>query len=229
MQEWTPDRKRHSEDCKGNERVDYFIPDRRVPSIRLCEGTGSSNENRGTNFSAIPVPREFAASSKRNKLPQSTKSTQKPPAKRDSIAWSPWLVPSISQFLNPVPSTYVFPLTLNRISTFNARNEEMEILRSPPFNSRALVPAGIVFFFILLVFHSCSQSAESPLFSSPKRKTLEHNWSVVAKDSPLEGPSPDFKKPQGFKIVGLVFYGRRATVSILDCYLQVSHISSKDI
>lgn len=105
----------------------------------------------------------------------------------------------------------------------------MEILRSPPFNSRALIPAGIVFFFILLVFHSCSQPAESPLFSSQKRKTLEHNWSVVAKDSPLEGPSPDFKKPQGFKIVGLVFYGRRATVSILDCYLQVSHINSKDI
>lgn len=86
MQELTPDRKKHSEDCKGNERVDCFIPDRRVSSIRLSEGTGPSNENRGTNFSAIPVPREFAASSKRNKLPQSTKSTQKPSAKRDSIA-----------------------------------------------------------------------------------------------------------------------------------------------
>ena len=33
--------------------------------------------------------------------------------------------------------------------------------------------------------------------------------------------SNSFKKPTGFKIIGLVFYGRKQTVSILDCYLKV--------
>ena len=33
---------------------------------------------------------------------------------------------------------------------------------------------------------------------------------------------PSWEKPQGVsRIMGLVFYGRRRTVSILDCYLQV--------
>jgi hypothetical protein len=31
----------------------------------------------------------------------------------------------------------------------------------------------------------------------------------------------EFKKPPGLKIVGLVFYGRKEFVEILDCYLQV--------
>jgi hypothetical protein len=31
----------------------------------------------------------------------------------------------------------------------------------------------------------------------------------------------DFRKPPGLKIVGLVFYGRREFVEILNCYLQV--------
>ena len=33
--------------------------------------------------------------------------------------------------------------------------------------------------------------------------------------------SNSFKKPAGFKIIGLIFYGRKQTVSILDCYLKV--------
>jgi hypothetical protein len=31
----------------------------------------------------------------------------------------------------------------------------------------------------------------------------------------------DFRKPPGLKIVGLVFYGRKEFVEILNCYLQV--------
>ena len=30
-----------------------------------------------------------------------------------------------------------------------------------------------------------------------------------------------WKKPSGMKVIGLVFYGRRRFVSILDCYLKV--------
>lgn len=29
-----------------------------------------------------------------------------------------------------------------------------------------------------------------------------------------------FQKPEGFKIIGLLFFGRRATMSILECYLR---------
>ncbi|MCJ1385677.1 hypothetical protein MMC17_008800 [Xylographa soralifera] len=35
-----------------------------------------------------------------------------------------------------------------------------------------------------------------------------------------EHESPDWVKPEGFKIVGLIFYGRPRYVSILDCYLK---------
>ncbi|KAH7029401.1 uncharacterized protein B0I36DRAFT_325697 [Microdochium trichocladiopsis] len=33
-------------------------------------------------------------------------------------------------------------------------------------------------------------------------------------------PPGGWKKPQGFKVIGMVFYGRRRTVDILECYLQ---------
>jgi hypothetical protein len=36
----------------------------------------------------------------------------------------------------------------------------------------------------------------------------------------------DFRKPPGLKIVGLVFYGRREFVEILNCYLQVRSCAS---
>ncbi|GME49707.1 uncharacterized protein LTHEOB_5097 [Neofusicoccum parvum] len=92
---------------------------------------------------------------------------------------------------------------------------------SPSYNTRAFILSGAgIFLILLLLFHSSSSSSRSPLFETEKHKVLKRNWSVIAKDSPLEGPSPDFEKPEGFKIVGLIFYGRRATVSILDCYLQ---------
>ena len=42
-------------------------------------------------------------------------------------------------------------------------------------------------------------------------------------NGPTQNPkqiSRKWAKPEGFKIVGMVFYGRPATVSILDCYLK---------
>ena len=35
-----------------------------------------------------------------------------------------------------------------------------------------------------------------------------------------------WSKPEGFKIIGLVFFGRRATVEILDCYLKKNLVSN---
>ena len=39
-------------------------------------------------------------------------------------------------------------------------------------------------------------------------------------------PSRKFEKPQGFKIIGLIFYGRASTVTILDCYLKKNLVSN---
>jgi len=35
-----------------------------------------------------------------------------------------------------------------------------------------------------------------------------------------------WQKPEGFKIIGLVFYGRRKTMEVLDCYLQRNLVSN---
>jgi len=39
-------------------------------------------------------------------------------------------------------------------------------------------------------------------------------------------PPGGWKKPKGFKIVGLVFFGRRRSVDILDCYLQQNLVAN---
>jgi hypothetical protein len=43
-----------------------------------------------------------------------------------------------------------------------------------------------------------------------------------------QGQDIIFSKPTDFKIIGLVFYGRREYVQILSCYLQVCHCASLD-
>lgn len=35
-----------------------------------------------------------------------------------------------------------------------------------------------------------------------------------------------FEKPEGFKVIGLIFYGRRATIAVLDCYLKKNLLSN---
>jgi hypothetical protein len=39
---------------------------------------------------------------------------------------------------------------------------------------------------------------------------------------PFREPLTDFEKPLDFRIVALVFYGRKEYVQILECYLQAS-------
>lgn len=103
----------------------------------------------------------------------------------------------------------------------DAQYKSMKVLR---LNTWVLIPIGVGLVILCAIF-TLSESSVSPLFDRRKHEILEHNWSVLGKNSPLEGPSPGFKKPDGLKVVGLVFYGRRETVSILDCYLQVSRTS----
>ena len=42
----------------------------------------------------------------------------------------------------------------------------------------------------------------------------------------LEPQTPPFSKPEGIKIIALIFYGRPETVSILDCYLKQNLVSN---
>jgi hypothetical protein len=66
-----------------------------------------------------------------------------------------------------------------------------------------------------------SLSKVSKYFREPKWGVAQY-WSISG-DSILEGVT-DFVRPEGLKIVALVFYGRPASVSILDCYLRVSSV-----
>src|SRR5689334_3498070 len=68
---------------------------------------------------------------------------------------------------------------------------------------------------------SNSQSSLQPasrLPSPPLRNDLQTPGSSL---SPARVTS--FEKPANLKIIGLVFYGRKETVEILNCYLQVSY------
>lgn len=62
-------------------------------------------------------------------------------------------------------------------------------------------------------------TGKEPVDAAPRRHTLPRNWSATGNEK-FDG-AVDFMKPDGLKVVGLVFYGRPASVSILDCYLKV--------
>jgi hypothetical protein len=53
-------------------------------------------------------------------------------------------------------------------------------------------------------------------------KGLPYDWTFS--DKAPQGLDASWKKPADLKVVGLVFYGRRASVSILQCYLKVREI-----
>jgi hypothetical protein len=52
-----------------------------------------------------------------------------------------------------------------------------------------------------------------------KSKVLPHDWTFS--DKAPQGWDASWEKPAELKVVALVFYGRRASVSILECYLKV--------
>lgn len=89
---------------------------------------------------------------------------------------------------------------------------------------------GVFFLVILIVWTTRHHVAEKmPKLESHLPKawhsddhlngTLERFW--TSKDTILSSP-PYWERPlEVKKIMGLVFFGRRVTVSILDCYLKV--------
>lgn len=83
--------------------------------------------------------------------------------------------------------------------------------------------------FVLTCWHFYGPILPSiaPAFPAFSHSRLPKYWSVTGKTgkgNSLEGIT-DFKRPEGLKIVALVFYGRPATVSILDCYLKVKALN----
>lgn len=110
--------------------------------------------------------------------------------------------------------------------------------RAQPKSVFLLAVAGLVLFVLVCAqFSSATAPLQgvidivSPWGNAPKECTTwpvnEHGQMTVAPDPAQKrfevaslAPPGGWKKPKGFKIVGLVFYGRRRNVDILDCYLQ---------
>lgn len=111
----------------------------------------------------------------------------------------------------------------------------------PAFRLRVLYSAVAVFVLITIVSwqrglspsrlplpHLHSKPAYSAIDHIKRPKdgdgTLPRYWSV-SDDHRLPGEVDIDETPPGVrKIMGLVFFGRRNTISILDCYLKVSNI-----
>ena len=60
-----------------------------------------------------------------------------------------------------------------------------------------------------------------PADVTPKRPAQ-----VQSSAPPTVVQSHRFEKPAGFKVIALIFYGRRATIAVLDCYLKKNLLSN---
>ncbi|KAF4312982.1 hypothetical protein GTA08_BOTSDO01393 [Botryosphaeria dothidea] len=85
-------------------------------------------------------------------------------------------------------------------------------------NVRNVLLLTASFCFLLLVWNM--RSTPSPSSASPYTpgKEVARYWTITGKDD-LEGVTA-WQKPKEFRVVGLVFFGRPISVSILDCYLK---------
>jgi hypothetical protein len=93
----------------------------------------------------------------------------------------------------------------------------------PPTSRQTFFGTLLFFTFILASWQflgigwlSRGRQSLHPVFS---RHTLPRNWTVTG-NAQFEG-AVNFVKPERLKVVALIFYGRPASVSILDCYLKV--------
>lgn len=88
---------------------------------------------------------------------------------------------------------------------------------------KTIAIAGIICFTAILVWTASHRHDPGP--PTPTAAFVDHSsWLSHAK--PASRPHDDlmpttkWRKSSGFQIVGIVFYGRRVHVDILDCYLQ---------
>ena len=61
----------------------------------------------------------------------------------------------------------------------------------------------------------------APASPDPKKKTLDPTHALDSRIAELNHIA-QWQKPAEIKVIGLVFYGRKRFVSILECYLRVS-------
>ncbi|EOD46819.1 hypothetical protein UCRNP2_6448 [Neofusicoccum parvum UCRNP2] len=80
-------------------------------------------------------------------------------------------------------------------------------------NARNLLLLTASLCFVLLLWNM-----RSPSSSTAVGKPLPRYWSITGQTD-LEGVAA-WPKPRDFRVVGLVFFGRPVSVSILDCYLK---------
>jgi hypothetical protein len=91
--------------------------------------------------------------------------------------------------------------------------------RSATFGRQQFIFVAAVLTFFLWTWHWMASSPWTPKVHASNRRTKDRYWSVSGAGA-LEGVST-FKRPKDLnKIVAIIFYGRPATVSILDCYLK---------
>jgi len=80
------------------------------------------------------------------------------------------------------------------------------------------IVAALTFFIGCWHIFGSSTHRTAPQWPAFSGSRLPQNWSISGTGS-LEGVT-DFVKPANLSVVALIFYGRPATVSILDCYLK---------
>ena len=93
---------------------------------------------------------------------------------------------------------------------------------------------AIVVFLVLCTFFFPSSSRDEASYRGSELSKYRKNShkSVQAAhltQHPFREPIENFEKPLDFRIVALVFFGRREYVQILDCYLKVSSVNAPSL
>jgi hypothetical protein len=98
--------------------------------------------------------------------------------------------------------------------------------------------AGALFISLAVIFWSTETipSTAKHLFKAPPSHPPEHRYgpgAAAGSGSHIGEPSSralsEWRKPKDLKVIGLVFYGRKEFVEILDCYLKVCIVIWKEV
>lgn len=132
------------------------------------------------------------------KWPSSTKKNTRPLARLQYYLIAAGVVVILSLFLLNQHQRGDLGEKLNYPNPFGRPKPPAELLKSP--GPPKVYPAGVG-------IQHASMNSSAPLYHS-------------------EPQFPPFSKPEGVKIIALIFYGRPETVSILDCYLKQNLVSN---
>lgn len=117
--------------------------------------------------------------------------------------------------LREVPHALQLPAMLLPPHRFSPTHSARVSLHKP-----AVIALCLFIALSLLGWRLFAPAASVFLPSPALSRALPRFWSATG-GGDLDGVT-NYEKPLGFRIVALVFYGRPASVSILDCYLKVT-------